>query len=130
MENELLTEQEIHEKGLMIVIQWLQQHGFDIEFAQPGKHELPNILARSGEIYTYILVGVDMYPNKGTIAEADKAAMLEHTQANGGLAACAHVGLANAYAVEAGEKHRIGRAEKNARFVADFGGLQYIQFEN
>ena len=130
MDKDLLTEQEIHEQGLMAVIQWLEKNGNEVIFAQPGKHDLPNLLIKNGNILTYVLVGVAMYPNKGTVDEQDKVLLLQHTQENGALAAIASIGLANAYAVETGDKARIGVPERNARFLADFSGLQYIQFEN
>ena len=128
MAQDLLTEQEIHEQGLLAVIQWLEKNGNEVVFAQPGKHELPNILIKNGNMLTYVLVGVDMYPHKVTVDEKDKELLLKHTQENGALAAVALIGLANAYAIEANDKERIGVPERNARFVADFSGLQYLQY--
>lgn len=130
MDRQLMTEQEIHLFGLQVVIQYLEGKGYEIEFAQPDKKSIPHIIAKSGEQLTFILVATDIYPAKGCISDEDKAAMLEHAKNFDAQSACAYLGLANAEGVEKGDKELTGKAYKDARFVTDFGGLEYICFED
>ena len=44
--------------------------------------------------------------------------------------ACAYLGIANAVGVENKDKALMGKAYRNARFVTDFGGLEFICFED
>lgn len=75
---ELMNTQEIHEFGLQVLLQHLTEKGFEIEFAQHNKSEIPHVVAKQGEQLIFILVATDVYPNKGTIADSDKQALLEH----------------------------------------------------
>ena len=77
---ELMNTQEIHEFGLQVLLQYLTEKGFEIEFVQPNKSEIPHVVAKQGEQLIFILVATDVYPNKGTIADSDKQALLEHAQ--------------------------------------------------
>lgn len=130
MSAELMTEQEIHEFGLQVLIQYLQGKGYDIEFAQPDKKSLPHIVAKSGEQLTFIIAATDIYPNKGKISDADKSAVLEHAKNFDAQSACAYLGLVNAEGVEKNDKALMSKAFKNARFMTDFGGLEFICFED
>uniref|UniRef100_UPI003AAA2825 hypothetical protein n=2 Tax=Bacillota TaxID=1239 RepID=UPI003AAA2825 len=93
---ELMNTQEIHEFGLQVLLQHLTEKGFEIEFAQPNKSEIPHVVAKQGEQLIFILVATDVYPNKGTIADSDKQALLEHAQTFAAQSACAYLGIANA----------------------------------
>lgn len=46
---ELMNTQEIHEFGLQVLLQHLTEKGFEIEFAQPNKSEIPHVVAKQGE---------------------------------------------------------------------------------
>lgn len=45
---ELMNEQEIHEFGLQVLVQWLEGRGYDIEFVQPDRNSLPHVLPKAG----------------------------------------------------------------------------------
>ena len=117
---ELMNTQEIHEFGLQVLLQHLTEKGFEIEFAQPNK----------GEQLIFILVATDVYPNKGTIADSDKQALLEHAQTFAAQSACAYLGIANADGVVNKDKELCAKAFKNAQFYTDFSGLEFIHFED
>ena len=121
---ELMNTQEIHEFGLQVLLQHLTEKGFEIEFAQPNKSEIPHVVAKQGEQLIFILVATDVYPNKGTIADSDKQALLEHAQT------CAYLGIANADGVVNKDKELCAKAFKNAQFYTDFSGLEFIHFED
>ena len=111
---ELMNTQEIHEFGLQVLLQHLTEKGFEIEFAQHNKSEIPHVVAKQGEQLIFILVATDVYPNKGTIADSD----------------CAYLGIANADGVVNKDKELCAKAFKNAQFYTDFSGLEFIHFED
>lgn len=78
---ELMNTQEIHEFGLQVLLQHLTEKGFEIEFAQPNKSEIPHVVAKQGEQLIFILVATDVYPNKGTIADSERnmLKLLQHS---------------------------------------------------
>ena len=127
---ELMNTQEIHEFGLQVLLQHLTEKGFEIEFAQPNKSEIPHVVAKQGEQLIFILVATDVYPNKGTIADSDKQALLEHAQTFAAQSACAYLGIANADGVVNKDKEFCAKAFKNAQFYTDFSGLEFIHFED
>lgn len=130
MEEVLMNEQELHEAGLEILANWLESKGFEILVAQKEKDALPSMVVKQGEAVTFILAASAMYPENGSISDKTKAIVLQHAKQFEAQTACAYIGLANAKAVEAKDKTNYGTAAKNARFIADFKGLEYIQFED
>lgn len=130
MEDILMNEQELHEAGLEILANWLESKGFEILVAQREKDALPSMVVKQGEAVTFVLAASAMYPKKGNISDKVKAAVLEHAKQFEAQTACAYIGLANAKAVEEKDTANYGTAAKGARFIADFKGLEYIQFED
>ena len=126
---ELLNDQEIHMLGLQALIPWLEGHGFVVDYVQPEKYAVPHVFALSGEMLTVIVAAADMYPNKGKVTEADKAAALQAANQLNGLCAVASIGLINMEGVAADDKELMGKPLKNGQYQADFSGLEYIQFE-
>ena len=125
---ELLNDQEIHMLGLQALIPWLEGHVFVFDYVQPEKCAVPHVFALSGEKLTVIVAAADMYPNKGKVTEADKAAALQAANQLGGLCAVASIGLINMEGVAADDKELMGKPLKNGQYQADFSGLEYIQF--
>ena len=77
-----------------------------------------------------IVAATDMYPKKGVVTEADKAAALRVANQLQGFCAVASIGLVNVDGIEAGDKDLMGKATRDGHYKADFKGLEYIQFEN
>ena len=127
---ELLNDQELHMLGLQALVPWLEQHNFKVDYMQPEKCVIPHIFALSGEILTVIVAAAAMYPNKGQVSEADKAAALKVANELHGLCAVASIGLVNIDGVAAEDKELMGKPLRSGRYKADFSGLQYIQFED
>lgn len=65
----------------------------------------------------FILVATDVYPNKGTIADSDKQALLEHAQTFAAQSACAYLGIANADGVVNKDKELCAKAFKMHNFI-------------
>ena len=114
---ELMNTQEIHEFGLQVLLQHLTEKGFEIEFAQPNKSEIPHVVAKQGEQLIFILVATDVYPNKGTIADSEKQALLEHAQTFAAQSACAYLGIVNADGVVNKDKDYVPKLLKMHNFI-------------
>lgn len=127
--NELMNDQEIHMLGLQALIPWLEGHNFVVDYVQPEKCAVPHVFALSGKMLTVIVAATDMYPKKGIVTEADKAAALKIANELNGLCAVASIGLVNDDGVLNNDKDLMGKPLKNGHFKADFSGLEYIQFE-
>ncbi len=130
MSSELMNTQEIHEFGLQMLLQHLTEKGYEVDFAQPSKNEIPHVVAKQGEQLIFILAATDVYPHKGAITDAEKQALLEHAQAFNAQSACAYLGIANADGVAVKDKELCAKAFKNAQFYTDFSGLEFIHFED
>ena len=91
---------------------------------------MPHVFALSGKVLTVIVAATDMYPKKGVVTEADKAAALKVANELHALCAVASIGLVNDDGVAANDKELMGKPLKNGQYKADFSGLEYIQFEN
>ena len=128
--DELLNDQEIHMLGLQALIPWLESHNFVVDYVQPEKCAVPHVFAKSGELLTVIVAATDMYPKKGMVTEADKAAALKVANELQGFCAVASIGLVNVDGIEAGDKDLMGKAARDGHYKADFKGLEYIQFES
>jgi len=127
---ELMNDQEIHMLGLQALIPWLEGHNYVVDYAQPEKCAVPHVFALSGKVLTVIVAATDMYPKKGVVTEADKAAALKVANELHALCAVASIGLVNDDGVAANDKELMGKPLKNGQYKADFSGLEYIQFEN
>lgn len=127
---ELLNEQELHLLGLQALIPWLEERKYTVDYVQPEKTAVPHIFALSGKILTVIVAATAMYPQKGYIAEADKAAALKVAEELNALCACASIGLVNVDGVEQGDKLLMGTPLRSGKYRADFSGLEFIHFED
>ena len=130
MTRRLMTEAEIHNFGLQLIQEFLEKKGFTIELIQPDKNTLPHIIAKKEEQLTFVLVATDVYPKKGVLTDRDKAAVLDHAKQFNAQTACASIGIVNAEGVEKKDKRLMGKAYGDAPFMADFSGLEFIQFED
>ena len=130
MTRRLMTEAEIHNFGLQLIQEFLEKKGFTIELIQPDKNTLPHIIAKKEEQLTFVLVATDVYPKKGVLTDRDKAAVLDHAKQFNAQTACASIGIVNAEGVEKKDKRLMGKAYGDASFMADFSGLEFIQFED
>lgn len=128
--DELLNEQELHMLGLQALVPWLEGHNFTIDYLQPQKEILPHVFALSGKILTVIVAASAMYPNKGVVNEADKAAALKVAEELHALCAVASIGLVNIDGLEEYDREIMGTPSRSGHYRADFSGLEYIRFED
>lgn len=130
MSSEFMNAQEVHEFGLQVLTQYLEEKGYKVEFVQPNKNEIPHVVALQGEQLVFILAATDVYPAKGVITDAEKQALLEHAQNFNAQSACCYLGIANADGLEKKDKELCAKAFKDAQFCVDFSGLEFIHFED
>lgn len=127
-QQQLLSEQEIHELGLRALTPWLEQHNFKIDYMQTDRNVVPHIFALSGKILTVIVAATAMYPHKGVVGEADKAYAMRVATQLGALCATASIGLVNVDGLPEGDKKLMGTPLKTGHYKADFSGLEYIHY--
>lgn len=127
---ELMTKNEIHEFGLQILSRYLEANAYQIEMMHPNMDVFPHIVARKNGQLVFIIAATGVYPNKGSFNDTEKAALLENAAKFNAQAACAYLGIANAEGAKAGDRKLCGKAYKNADFLTDFGGLEFIYFED
>ena len=127
LEQQLLTEQEIHELGLQALVPWLESHNFKIDYMQTDMNTVPHIFALSGKILTVIIAATSMYPHKGVVGEADKAYAMRVATQLGALCATASIGLVNVDGLP-DDKKLMGTPMRNGHYKADFSGLEYIHY--
>lgn len=126
---ELMNTQEIHEFGLQVLLQHLTEKGFEIEFAQPNKSEIPHVVAKQGEQLIFILVATDVYPIKVLLPILisrhywNMLKLLQHSL-------LVLIWNRHADGVVNKDKELCAKAFKNAQFYTDFSGLEFIHFED
>lgn len=127
---QLMTKEEIHEFGLQILSRYLEANAYEIEMMHPNMQMFPHIIAKKNGQLVFIIAATDVYPNKGSFADSEKAALLENAAKFDAQAACAYLGIANAAGAKAKDKELCGKAYKDADFLTDFGGLEFIYFKD
>lgn len=127
---ELMNEQEIHEFGLEILVKYLFDKGYEIKMVQPEIEQIPHMIITKNDLEIFVVAATGVYPTKGAVADASKAALIENALKHGAQAAMARLGIVNAAGVELGQKDLLGKAYKDAKFLTDFSGLEFIQFED
>lgn len=126
----LLNEQELHLLGLQALVPWLESKNYKIDYVQPDKDAVPHIFALSGKVLTVIVAATAMYPHKGVVAEADRAAALKVAGELNALCAMASIGMVNVDGLETADREWMARPARDGHFRADFSGLEYLQFED
>ena len=127
MERELMTRQDLHTFGLEVLVTWLEKNGYQIEFVQPVVDMLPSVFAKRFDGLTVIVAATEMYPNKGQFNELEKTDLQEMCKELKAKLAFAGIGLVNGEGLPNQDKELMGKAYKDAKFMADFGGLTYIE---
>ena len=121
---QLMTKEEIHEFGLQILSRYLEANAYEIEMMHPNMQMFPHVIAKKNGQLVFIIAATDVYPNKGSFNDDEKAAKFD------AQAACAYLGIANAEGAQNKNKELCGKAYKNANFLTDFGGLEFIYFKD
>jgi hypothetical protein len=95
--DELMSQQEIHEFGIQIVLDSVKEDGYDVLSANARLGVNPQIVAVKHGLLAFIAVRTACYPYHGEIenqALLDK--LIRHAQSNGARLLLASVGIANA----------------------------------
>ena len=127
---QLMTKEEIHEFGLQILSRYLEANAYEIEMMHPNMQMFPHVIAKKNGQLVFIIAATDVYPNKGKFSDDDKAALLENAAKFDAQAACAYLVIDNAEGSQNNDKVLCGKAYKDANFLTDFGGLDFIYFKD
>lgn len=127
---DLLNEQELHLLGLQALVPWLESKNYKVDYVQPDRNAVPHVFALSGKMLTVIVAASAMYPKKGVVSQADRAAALKVAGQLNALCAMALIGLVNVDGLESGNKDLMATPARDGHFKADFSGLEYLQFED
>lgn len=125
---ELMTEAEIHDFGVEVVVGYLQKEGYAIEGINQNLGHNPQILARKGNLYKFVAVRTACYPNKGKIATPEEFMnLVKHAEKHGALPYFAAVGICNADSYTAEE---CGTPVKGAPYHIMFDGILLMTERN
>lgn len=95
--DKIMTDEEIHEFGINIVLEDLRKNGFMISAVTTDRYSNPQIVAKYNSQVFHVIVRTACYPNKGNIESKELGFRLLQ-EANNKNAQCyfASVGIANA----------------------------------
>lgn len=127
MEREIMSKQDLHTFGLEVLVGWLEKNGYQVEFVNPVVDMLPSVFANRFDGLTVIAAQTTMYPERPQFNENDKPALMEVCKELNAKLAFAGIGLVNGEGIPTQDKELMGKAYKDAKFMADFGGLKYIE---
>ena len=77
---QLMTKEEIHEFGLQILSRYLEANAYEIEMMHSNMQMFPHIIAKKNGQLVFIIAATDVYPNKGSFNDDEKAALLENAR--------------------------------------------------
>jgi hypothetical protein len=123
-DSNLMTEDEIHNFGLNVVLEYIQKDGFSVETVIRDKRINPQIIAKKNEQIAYILVRTDCYPRKGEPENREVVLdMLKNAEKINAVCYFASVGIANSYGTTDLE---MSIPTKGAEYYVAFDGLVKI----
>jgi hypothetical protein len=124
----LMTENEIQEFGINIVLQHIQKEGFEILGVNVDMDKNPQIFARSNDDLAFITVRTALYPKTGTIEDGSLMKdLIANADKHGAICYFASVGILNADAKTEEEK---GLPVREANFYILFDGLLVLTYRD
>jgi len=117
----VMSAQEIHEFGIRVVADSIQNLGFAIEEIFTDISINPQIIAKQKRNLIFILVRTESFPKKGVIRNKNFINQFQkYSERMGAKSFFASVGVCNAYGITDLEKSSL---YKNGKFHIDFQGL-------
>ena len=127
-ESQIMSDEEIHEFGINIVIDDIRKSGFTILSVTTDRAANPQIIARSNEQLYYILVRTACYPNKGKIENVRLGIQLIRESQRIHAHCCfASIGIANSDGTTDLER---GIAVRGAGYYVAYNGIEKLGFDN
>jgi len=122
---ELMTEAEIHDFGIQIVVNQLQREGHEVVSIVTELNRSPQIVAKTDGQLAFITVRTAPYPNSGQApSPAAKKKLLDFASEHNATAYFASVGITNAQGVDSGDERLSAKPIRGTRFYANYRGLR------
>lgn len=122
-----MSDDEIHEFGINIVLDNIRENGFTISVVQTNRKLNPQIIAKNHEQLFHILVRTACYPNKGKIESKELCfQLLQGAVNNSAFCFVASIGIANANGTTDLE---MSTPLRGAGFYVAYDGIEELTFE-
>ncbi len=93
MELSVMSDQELHEFGIRVILPYIQKEDLIIQGVNPDIKINPQIVGQRWGSLAYVFVRTDCYPNKGTLSEKDFQWCLDWANEHSATAFFASVGV-------------------------------------
>lgn len=124
MSKEVMNDNELHEYGINLMINYLEKNDYTIMEVNREKESNPQIIAEKGTDMCFILVSTFMYPKKDVKTDKGMIKSIKEACKNYNAKLYeAKVGLALASAMTGKE---LGIPYKNEDFLVKFNGLKEL----
>lgn len=124
---ELMTEDEIHDFGIQVVVNDLKKEGHEVVSVDAGLGREPQIVARMKGQLAFISVRTATYPSNGQLTDlALVNRLISHAKAHHATPYFASVGIANAKGVDAGDNDCSSEPIRGVGFYVNYRGLQIL----
>jgi len=118
-----MTEEEIHDFGIEIVVGQLKKEGYEIEGVNTDLGMNPQVVGRKDNQLAFVAVRTACYPEKGRLEKSVHFQMIEHADQHGAIPYFASVGIANA---DAKTETEMGVPVRGAGFHVAYEGMVII----
>ena len=124
---ELMTEEEIHDFGIQVVVKDLQKEGHEIVSVETDLGREPQIVAKIQGRQAFISVRTAMYPGNGQLTDlALVDRLISHAKTHHATPYFGSVGIANSKGVDAGDEDQSSKPVRGAGFYVNYRGLQIL----
>jgi hypothetical protein len=118
---DIMTEDDIHDFGINIVAEHSQKDGFELVSINKDRKYNPQIVAKKNDQLAFIVVRTACYPNKGSLDdEALLEKLISHADQHSAICYFASVGIANS---KGRTEDEISIPLKGAGFYVSYEGL-------
>ena len=124
---ELMTEAEIHDFGIEVVVGFLRREGHEIVEVHTKLGVNPQIAARKDGQLEVVVVRTACYPAKGALDASLKASHIAHAEKCGAICYSASVGIANSSGKTDAE---MAIPIKGAGYYVSFSGIELLHGAN
>lgn len=124
---EPMTEEEIHDFGIQVVVNDLQKDGHTVISIEAGLGREPQVVAKIKGQLAFISVRTATYPGNGQLndlALVDR--LISHAKAHHAIPYFASVGIANAKGVDVGDEGQSSTPVRGSGFYVNYRGLRII----
>ncbi len=128
---ELMTEDEIHDFGIQVVVKDFEKEGHHIISVDTALGREPQIVAKIQTRLAFVTVRTETYPHNGRLTDITLAnRLIAHAKQHGATPYFASVGIANSKGVDLGNEKLSGTPIRGDGFYVNYRGLQILAESN